>query len=145
VKAEDNLGLSFEGLNQTDKAVAAYQTAIDWQKDAADKIPGPSLDLGSLLVDDNRANEALPYLLDAARISPDDFRVHRQLGKAYTHLDQLDKARSELERAVELAPENAAVHFMLAQVYRKQGLMDKARIESERYAALAAANPPGEN
>jgi tetratricopeptide (TPR) repeat protein len=145
VKAEDNLGLSFEGLNQTDKAVAAYQTAIEWQKDAADKIPGPSLDLGSLLVDDNRANEALPYLLDAARIAPDDFRVHRQLGKAYTHLDQLDKARSELERAVELAPENAQLHFMLAQVYRKQGLMDKARIESERYAALAAANPPGEN
>jgi tetratricopeptide (TPR) repeat protein len=145
VKAEDNLGLSFEGLNQTDKAVAAYQTAIDWQKDAVDKIPGPSLDLGSLLVDDSRANEALPYLLDAARISPEDFRVHRQLGKAYTHLDQLDKARSELERAVELAPENAAVHFMLAQVYRKQGLMDKARIESERYAALAAANPPSEN
>ncbi|HEV8038895.1 MAG TPA: tetratricopeptide repeat protein [Bryobacteraceae bacterium] len=145
VKAEDNLGLSFEGLNQIDKAVAAYQTAIDWQKDAADKIPGPSLDLGSLLLDENRANEALPYLLDAARIAPEDFRVHRQLGKAYNHRDQLDKARSELERAVELAPENAALHFMLAQVYRKQGLMDKARTESERYAALAAANPPGEN
>lgn len=145
VKAEDNLGLSFQGLNQIEEAVAAYRTAIDWQKDAAEKIPGPSLDLGSLLLDENRANEALPYLLDAERISPEDFRVHRQLGKAYNHLDQLDKARSELERAVELAPENAAVHFMLAQVYRKQGLMDKARIESERYAALAAANPPGEN
>jgi tetratricopeptide (TPR) repeat protein len=145
VKAEDNLGLSFEGLNQIDKAVAAYQTALDWQKDAAEKIPGPSLDMGNLLLDENRANEALPYLLDATRIAPEDFRVHRQLGKAYRHLDQLDKARSELERAVELAPENAAVHFMLAQVYRKQGLMDKARIESERYAALAAANPPSEN
>ena len=69
VKAEDNLGLSFEGLNQIEKAMAAYRTAIDWQKDAADKNPGPLLDLGSLLVDDNHADEALPYLLEAERIS----------------------------------------------------------------------------
>jgi tetratricopeptide (TPR) repeat protein len=144
VKAEDNLGLSFEGLNQSAKAQAAYKTAIDWQKDAAEKIPGPLLDLGSLLVDDNRPDEGLPYLLEAARISPDDFRVHRQLGKAYSHLDQLEKARIELERAVELAPQNAGVHFMLSQVYRRQGLMDKARIETERYAALAG-NPASEN
>ena len=64
--------------------------------------------------------------------------MHRQLGKAYTHLDQLDKARAELEEAVKLAPENAPVHFMLLQVYRKEGLMDKAKTESERYTALAA-------
>ena len=38
--------------------------------------------------------KALPYLMEAARISPDDYRVHRQLGKAYTHLDQLEKAGS---------------------------------------------------
>jgi tetratricopeptide (TPR) repeat protein len=145
VKAEDNLGLAFEGLNQIEKAMAAYQTAIEWQRDSAEKISGPFLDLGSLLVDDNQPDDALPYLLEAVRISPDDFRVRRQLGKAYTHLDQLEKARAELEKAVELAPQNAAVHFMLAQVYRKQGLTDKARIENERYAALAAANPPNEN
>jgi tetratricopeptide (TPR) repeat protein len=144
-KAEDNLGLSWEGLNQTEKAQAAYKTAIDWQKDRADKIPGPWLDLGSLLVDDNRPEEGMPYLLEAARISPDDFRVHRELGKAYSHLDQLEKARIELEKAVELEPQNAAAHFMLSQVYRRQGLMDKARIETERYAALVAANPPSEN
>lgn len=145
VKAEDNLGLSLEGLDQLDKAMAAYRTAIDWQKDAAEKNSGPLFDLGSLLVDDNRAEEGLPYLLDAARISPEDYRVHRQLGKAYTHLNQLDKARSELEKAVRLAPQNAPVHFMLSQVYRRQGLMDKAKVESDRYAALAATNTSKEN
>ncbi len=145
VKAEDNLGLSFEGLNQIEKAMAAYHTAIDWQKDAPDKNAGPFLDLGSLLVDNNRPEEALPYLMEAARISPDDYRVHRQLGKAYTHLDQLEKAGSELEKAVQLAPQNAPVHFMLSQVYRRQGLMDKAKIESQRYTALAGNKSSGEN
>jgi tetratricopeptide (TPR) repeat protein len=145
VKAEDNLGLSFEGLDQLEKAAAAYRTAIDWQKDAADKNAGPVFDLGSLLVDDNRPEEALPYLLDAARITPEDYRVRRQLGKAYAHLNRLEEARNELEKAVQLAPQNAPVHFMLSQVYRRQGLMDKAKVESERYAALAAANRSREN
>jgi tetratricopeptide (TPR) repeat protein len=140
VKAEDNLGLSFEGLNQIDKAMTAYRTAIDWQKDAADKNAGPLLDLGSLLVDNAQAAEAMPYLLEAARLSPEDYRVHRQLGKAYAHLNKLDEAGIELEKAVRLAPQNAPVHFMLAQVYRRQGLMDKARIESDRYTALAGTS-----
>ncbi len=145
VKAEDNLGLSFEGLNQLDKAIAAYRTAIDWQKDAADKNPGPLFDLGSLLVDDNHPAEALPFLFEAERLSPDDYRVHRQLGKAYTHLNQLEKAGLELEKAAAIAPQNAPLHFMLSQVYRRQGMMDKARIESERYTALAGTQASRED
>jgi tetratricopeptide (TPR) repeat protein len=145
VKAEDNLGLSFEGLNRTEEAIGAYFMAIAWQKDAAVKNPGPYLDMGSLLVDNGRVDEAMPHLLEAARISPQDFRVHRALGKAYAHLNQLEKARAELERAVKLAPENAQVHFMLAQVYRKQGFLDKAKQENDRYVELAGPNAAAGN
>jgi len=145
VKAEDNLGLSYEGLNHTEEAFAAYRTAIEWEANAAVKNSGPYLDLGSLLVETGRAEEGLPYLLEAARLSPEDYRTHRQLGKAYTHLNQLDKARSELEKAVELAPQNAPVHFMLAQVYRKQGLMDKVKVETDRYTALTGTQSAPEN
>jgi len=80
--------------------------------------------------------EALPLLAQALAISPSDFRVHRELGKGYLHLNQLDKARTELETAITLSPKTAPLHFMLAQVYRKQGLMDKAKQETERYSAL---------
>ena len=145
VKAEDNLGLSYEGLNQADKAIAAYRNAIAWQADAAVKNSGPLFDLGSLLVDSNRPEEALPYLLEAARLTPQDYRVHRQLGKAYTHLNRLENAQAELEQAAKLAPENAPVHFMLAQVYRKRGLQDKAKLESDRYTRLAGSNQSPEN
>ena len=145
VKAEDNLGLSYEGLNRTEEAIAAYRTAIAWQADSAVKNSGPFLDLGSLLADSERVEEALPLLLEASRISPEDYRVHRQLGKAYTRVNQLEKARTELEKAVELAPKNAPVHFMLAQVYRKQGLMDKARLENERYITLTGTKSAPEN
>ncbi len=145
VKAEDNLGLSYEGLNRTEEAFAAYRTAIEWQKDAPEKNSGPFLDLGSLLVDTGRAEEGLPHLMEAVRLSPEDYRTHRQLGKAYMRLDQLDKAHVELEKAAELAPQNAPLHFMLAQIYRKQGLMDKAKLETDRYTALTGTRSAPEN
>ena len=88
---------------------------------------------------------ALPLLLEASRISPEDYRVHRQLGKAYTRMNQLDKAQAELEKAVELAPKNAPVHFMLAQVYRKQGLMEKAKLENDRYIGTGRVKSTPEN
>jgi tetratricopeptide (TPR) repeat protein len=144
VKAEDNLGLSYEGLNRIDDAAAAYHIAIDWQANSTIKNAGPFLDLGSLMVDNDRATDALPYLLEAARFSAEDYRVHRQLGKTYAHLNQLEKARAEFEQAVQLAPANAPIHFMLAQVYRRQGLMDKAKAETERYSKLAETNPSGD-
>jgi tetratricopeptide (TPR) repeat protein len=145
VKAEDNLGLSYEGLNRTEEAFAAYRTAIEWEANAVEKNSGPFLDLGSLLVETGRVEEGLPHLLEAVRLSPEDYRTHRQLGKAYTRLNQLDKARIELEKAVELAPQNAPVHFMLSQVYRKQGLMDKVKLETDRYAALTGTRSAPEN
>jgi len=144
-KAEDNRGLALEGLNRTEEAVTAYHNAIAWQAGAAIPDSGPFLDLGALLVETNRADEALGYLAEAARISPDDYRVHRALGKAHARRNELDQARAELERAAGLAPQNAPVHFMLAQVYRKQGLIEKAKMENERYSALTGSKSTPEN
>ncbi len=136
VRAEDNLGLSYEGLNQLEDADKAYRTAISWQSVSLEKDPGPYLNLGSLLVGDGHAEESLPYLLEAAKLAPADFRMHRALGKAYSYLNQLEKARASLEKAESLAPSDAPVHFMLAQVYRKSGLTEKAKAESETYSKL---------
>jgi len=140
VKAEDNLGLSYEGLNRFDEAIAAYRTAIGWQADSSAKDPGPLRDLGSLMVDNDHTEDGLPYLLAAAKISAQDYQVHKQLGKAYMHLNQLDRSRAELEKAVELAPDSAPTHFMLAQVYRRQGLKEKADAEITRYRALTSGD-----
>ena len=141
VKAEDNLGLSYAGMGRSEEAMAAYRTAISWDKAArGERDSDPYINLGTLLVDTDRAGEAIPLLLEALTISPDDVRAHRALGKAYLHLNQLDSAQKELEKSVQLAPQHAPTHFVLAQVYRKRGLMDKAQAETERYAALTGAH-----
>jgi Flp pilus assembly protein TadD len=143
-KAEDNLGLSYAGLGRREEAAAAYQQAIDWQSGAALKNPGPYIDLGDLLLDENRNEEAVSYLLQAIGIAPREARAHELLGKAYSRLEQLPGARSELEKAIELSPQKANLHCMLAPIYRKQALADKAKIEYDRCAALAGSHsvPP---
>ena len=140
VKAEDNLGLALAGLGRNEEAIAAYKEAIAWQTQSVLKNPGPYIDLGSLLLDESRPDEAVPYLVQAAEIAPRDSRVHELLGKAYTRMDQLPKAQSELEKATDLAPQNANLHCMLAPVYRKQGIVDKAKAEFDRCAALSGSH-----
>ena len=139
VKAEDNLGLAYAGLGQTDKAIAAFQNAITWQSESAAKDPGPFLDLGALLMDQNRAQEAVPYLLQAVAISPNESRHHEKLGQAYFGLDELQKAHEELETAISLSPQNPRLHYLLGRVYRKEGLVAKADAEFKRSESLKAA------
>ena len=139
VTAEDNLGLSYAGLGQTDKAIVAYQNAIAWQSESAAKDPGPFLDLGALLLDQNRPQEAVPYFLQAVAISPTESRHHEELGQAYFRLDELQKAQAELETAVSLSPQNPRLHYLLGRVYRKEGFVAKADAEFNRSESLKAA------
>lgn len=140
VKAEDNLGLAYQGLGHNDEAISAYRNAIAWQSEAP-KISGPFVDLGSLLIDEGQITDALPYLLKAVEISPDESRSHRELGKAYLRLNRTEEAQVELEKAVQLAPRDASLHFILGQVYRKEGLTEKAKSEFGRYTELNGTRP----
>jgi tetratricopeptide (TPR) repeat protein len=140
VKAEDNLGLSFAGLGRKDEAAAAYQQAIAWQAQSILKNPGPYIDMGSLLIDGNRPQDARAFLLQATEIAPRDSRAHELLGKAYARLEELPKAQAELEKAIELSPQTPNLHCMLAPLYRKQGLDEKAKIEFDRCAAMAGSH-----
>jgi len=139
VKAEDNLGLSHQALGHTAEALTAFRNAIVWQAQLLRKNSGPFIDMGILLLEQNKVEEAVAYLSEAVEISPEESRAHEQLGKAYSRQNDLERAQVELEKAVSLAPDNAALHFMLGQLYRKRGMNDKAKIELERGAALKAS------
>jgi Flp pilus assembly protein TadD len=136
VKAEDNLGLAYAGLNRVSDAVAAYHSAIEWQKDAPTKNPGPFIDLADLLLDQNRSEEAIPYLREAIQIAPQDSKAHELLGKAHARLNEFPQAQAELEKAAELAPQNANLPCMLGPMYRKAGLTEKAKLALDRCASL---------
>lgn len=140
VKAEDNLGLSFAGLGRNEEAAAAYQQAIVWQQQSLARNPRPYMDLGSLLIDENRSKDAVTLLLQASEIDSRDSKTHELLGKAYTRLEEFPKAQGELEKAIELSPQTPNLHCMLAPVYRKQGLAEKAKAEYDRCATLTGSS-----
>ena len=136
VKTEDNLGLSYQGLNRLDDARTAYETAISWQKDSPAKDAQPYLNLGILLIDQDQPSQALPYLQQAAALAPHNPRVLEQLGRAYEALNMRDKAQQELEQAVALAPDASGLHFKLGQIYRRQGMQQQAKEQFDICAKL---------
>jgi Flp pilus assembly protein TadD len=144
VQAEDNLGLSLAGLGRNDDAAVAYHQAMAWQAQSLTKDPGPYIDLGSLLIDQNRSNDSIPFLLQAVEIAPAEWRAHELLAKAYTRAQQFPRAQTELERAIELSPQTANLHCMLAPIYRKQGLAEKANAEYVHCSALSSSASPSE-
>jgi len=136
VKAEDNLGLSYDGLGRKQEAEQAYRDAIRWQSELLQQDPGPYLDLGIILVEQNRPQDAIPYLQQAVQILPQDPKAHERLGRAYERMDRLPEAQVELEKAVKTSPNDGALHYVLGQIYRRQGIKDKAEAEFEKATEL---------
>ena len=139
-KAEDNLGLSYEGLNQPEKAADAFQTAIAWQEEAGQKNAQPYLNLGMLLAEQKGPEAGLPYLQKAVELAPQNAKAHEQLGRAYLKQKQWKNAHDELERAVALAPNSSSLHYELGISYRDQGLKEEAKKEFDRCTELNATH-----
>jgi tetratricopeptide (TPR) repeat protein len=145
VKAENNLGLACEGLNQLDRAVAAYRQAIAWQNAGppAAVSEQPLLNLAIVLLHQGQLAEAKPLLVEAVAIAPKDPRTHEQLGHLYLQQTEYPSARKELEAALALDPSSSGLHFLLGQTYRRLGLAEEAQREFAAARRLGTpATPP---
>jgi tetratricopeptide (TPR) repeat protein len=140
VKAEDNLGLSYEGLNQPQQATQAFQTAIAWQAEESKKDAQPYLNLGMLLAEQEQPDAGLVYLQQAVALAPQNAKAHEQLGRAYLKLKKWKDSQDELEKAVQLAPNSSSLHYELGINYRDQGLKDQAKKEFDRCTELNATH-----
>ena len=140
IKAETNVGLSYEALERSDEAAQAFQNAITWQTEGSAKDPEPFIELGHLYVNQNQPERAVPYLSHSIAIYPNISKAHEELGKAYSLLKRFPEAQAELEKAIELTPLAPNLHCLLAPVYRKQGFDEKAKAESDRCAALSGTH-----
>ncbi len=137
VKAENNLGLTLEGLSRMPEAIAAYRKAIAWQQGNAHPSEQPLLNLAIALTDLQQLEEALTLTLEAERIAPRNAKVSEQLGRIYFRQGDLPKAEAALMGASALTPDNAAIHFELARVYRKEGKAELAKKETDRVVELS--------
>ena len=137
--AEYNVALSYEGLNQNDEAIQAYQNAIAWDAHSQAKSPDPLMGLARLYLHQNHPAEAVPYLEEAVAAFPQLSLPHEELGHAYSILRRLPEAQEQLEKAVQVSPEKASVRCLLGQVYQQQKMTAKAQTEFERCTELGNA------
>lgn len=139
-KTLDNLGLSYEALNQPEEALKAYRAAVEASTalphPRADESEQPLLDLGTLLNSRERFAEATPLLLHATAMAPASSRSFEELARAYAGAGQNGPARTAMERAVALDPKNPRLHFQLGRIYRGLGLTDRAQGEFKRSSDL---------
>ncbi|MDE3186842.1 MAG: tetratricopeptide repeat protein [Acidobacteriota bacterium] len=129
LKAEENLGLTYDYENQPAKAELALRTAAAWNAEQPSTDPWPDLDLGVFLLGQNRIADALPFLTRAASIAPNLALAHQTLGRALVSTGRAADGVKELQIAAQLDPANPKVHFELGHAYREAGELDKARAE----------------
>ncbi len=131
-KAENNLGLILEAEGKHEEAAKAYRQAIAWSEQASVNDEQPYLNLGNLLMEQDRLSDAIPLLEKAAQIAPQDATCHLKLGSAYLHANREADAQRELEHSTQLDPENAQAHFQLGRLYKKMKSLDRSRKEFDR-------------
>ena len=136
LKAEENLGLTYDAQNDPQNAEQALRTSAQWAKERGLKDPWPYLDLGIFLLDQARAADAQPFLEKAVELDPQSPWAHEKLGMALAANGDSARGIRELQLAVGLAPKDPKAHFELGRAYRSAGQVDKAHGEFELSKSL---------
>ena len=136
VRAYENMGLCYEGRYQRADAEQAYLKAIHLEPASETKTEWPMVDLAILLMQENRYDEAKPYLLQALQINPNNTQCLVQLGTLLELRGNLEGALAQYRLAIQsdqsgLQPGRAAAYYKAARLCRKLGYTD----EAQRYFA----------
>jgi tetratricopeptide (TPR) repeat protein len=87
--------------------------------------------LGLLLAQTDRLDEAVAEYKLALTFDPNDARTHNNLAAVLARQGKLDQAARELTRALEIDPDNANTHTNLGLVFAQQGHRERAAREFE--------------
>jgi predicted Zn-dependent protease len=160
------MGMLYDRCNQEAKAVEYWQKALERNPNRSDlyftmatialrkgdyekaaqfcrigiskfpQMPEFHYQLAEALIGLGRAEESESELLVAIRQAPDNGEYCRLLGKAYSLLNDYQRAKASYESAVKLKPQSAAAHYGLALACSELGLQDQSEREMEQYQKL---------
>ena len=120
---------------------AQYHSAESIWADVVAKRPGSlrgHANLGLALLDDGRAKESIPHLIDALHIDPNQPIIRCNLANALAVCGETNQAIDELQETLQHAPDYAPAQVTLADILAGQGDQQAAL---EHYAAALAINP----
>ena len=132
-KALENLALSYEALNEDDKAIQVFKEAISLEKTR----PGPRrvealVYYAVLRARIGHLEEAFGLLREAIGLSPKSFRANFELGRLLLKSNQLAEAERYLLAAAELDSKFSRTYYFLARLNKER----KRIQEADQYMAL---------
>lgn len=110
------------------EAVAHMDRAVD----LAPSLESNYLDVGVMLLHDNRYNGALVAARKAVQVAPNSYKAYRFLGLAQYKLGELKAAEKTYEHAVELNPKDKESLLGLASAQVDDGRIDEADATFEK-------------
>jgi tetratricopeptide (TPR) repeat protein len=106
-----------------------WLTDLSLWKDSVAKSPKksrPHYNLGVVLSDQGRLEEAISHYSEALRIKPDYANAHNNLGNALTKQGSLKEAISHYSKALHIKPDYDLAHINLGVALVKQGKLKEA-------------------
>jgi tetratricopeptide (TPR) repeat protein len=98
---------------------------------------------GVLALKQKRADLAVSRFQEAARLLPDRYHAHVNLGQAYRQRREGRRALAAINHAIDLAPRQVELYRIRAELHRDQGQPAKALDDLDRAVALASPGPDG--
>ncbi len=117
-----SLALDLRRKGFLDEAIAEFRETLRVKKDHA----GAHVDLGIILLDQNKLDEAVAHLRTAIKLDPKCAGAHSMLGKALVSQNNVDDAIASYLIAITLDPKSANTHYGLGYARVRQGKDDDA-------------------
>jgi len=129
-----------------------FERAREWYRKAqtaAPDDPRPAQYLALAFLDEGTAyrqaeewERAIAAFQTAARLDPQNPRVHVGLGRAlYWGLHDREQALAQFARALQVDPGNMDTRIWLARLYREEGALDRSLAYLEEALVLAPGSP----
>src|SRR5271156_495681 len=106
------------------------------------KTADDSLAEGDAAMQSTKLSEAETDYQEAAKIAPNDPRVHIALGNLYVFEHKPSDAQIEFMKVLEIDPKNAATHVALGNLYNDQ---NQHGLAENQYRAAVALEPDRDN
>jgi len=88
----------------------------------------------------NKAEEALPFLLEAIKIKNHRFLYHQELGNAFRMVKQYDSALKSYRKVLELEPNHVEAQNNIGVIFWNLKALDKAEVEFKKALAMEDKN-----
>jgi len=116
------LGYTQEQQKNYKQAVAAYQKAVELDKENLDALRG----LAQNLAYDNHPEAALEQYQTIAEADPQDAQAYLRMADIYRRMGKFEPAIDNLKKATKLVPDSLEVAYNIALVYEAQGRYEDA-------------------